>query len=225
MSSKIKDLKGKRTVSEPMKLFTTAVIIVSVVFGIIAYNNSKTIFAKGLLKIHDSIEVARGPVLDLYKYYDNYDEADKDTDLVVTGVVTKIYPAEVVKTDEVSNYQGGEIVTFTTGYIPCDIKVDKVMKGSFKTGDIIQVQQNHVMSKNYKVGKKYLFFLFRGFETKDKIKIPCVDLNAEQGSIPITNGKVENCDKQQLIKAGVSEQKLITELERKILKLKASNKK
>jgi hypothetical protein len=198
---RVKFLKDKKNVFKSMKILV--VIVVLVIISAIAYNNNKTIFGEGLrAKATYNIGMTKGPVVDQYNYFNNYDEADASTDLLIIGVVTKIYPAEV-------------------GYIPCDVKVDNVIKGDCKKGDIIQIQQNIIMSKYYKIGKKYVFFL----GDSRKSTVPYLALNPEQGGIPITNGRVEQYDNQQLIKADVSEKKLIAELKTKILKLKANNKK
>ncbi|HEY5560354.1 MAG TPA: hypothetical protein VIK72_01125 [Clostridiaceae bacterium] len=230
MGSKIKNaikLIIKSNVYKPMKILAV-IFIVLVIISTIVYNN-KTIFTSELSKVNSYPDINTGNSQISYSTYDNYDKADKIVATIITGTVIKVYPVELIKDGEITNFTTGEVTPVNNPYIVSDIKVDKVMKGNYKTGDIIKVKQaaGNTASIFFKLANKYLFFLvdYHDATYSWASEAPVSVINPFQGSIPITKGKVEKFGDLQFIKAGVSEKKLITQVKRKILKLKISNKK
>lgn len=147
-------------------IFILSGVVALVMVATILYNNNtKTIFSDGLLaKVSQNGDLNSGPFSFTYKYYDNYEQADKISNIVVTGVISKVYPPEKIVIGEDTNTLTGEVIPATEWYIVSDIKVDKVIKGDYKQGDIIKVKQISGLSQSdrtsqyFKVGEKKIFF-------------------------------------------------------------------
>ena len=188
-----------------------------VLVGTIVYNNNKTIFSK-IVMDNSTFNSNKGPSHYDYEYYYSYDSADKKVDLAFTGVIEKVYPQEKIIIGEWKDITTGNSEPISDIFIVSDIKVDKVIKGNCKAGDIIKVKQIRVLQKYFEVAEKYVFFLASYDDSK--MKVPCSPINPEQGSIPIEKGKIKKLNSAQFIKPGVTEEKLVAKMKEKENQLK-----
>lgn len=202
----------------------SSILIISILFLVILVNvipnSNNNIFTKGLSSVNPKVEETQGPSSSIYQEYDNYDEADEMSD-----VVTKVYPPAVIKIGEATNTNTAEIIPISHSYIVSDIKVDTVMKGNCKSGDIIKVKQEIGLdsSQYYKSDKKYVLFLSDFHDDPLKLSnMPYEGINPEQGSIPIINNKVQKFSGKQLIKDGITEETLVAGMKIKMKQLKHS---
>jgi hypothetical protein len=131
-----------------------------------------------------------------YDYARTIKDLNKYSNLIISGEVIKKYDAELRRITNDPNVSDPFFV-FTT----YDIKIDKAVKGRFKTGDIvtIKVEGGAFEEKNYifgdleqlYVGQKSIFFLrdFVGNPVAPNDEPPSL-INDLQGVIQLKNNKV-----------------------------------
>jgi hypothetical protein len=138
-----------------------------------------------------------------YTYYDNFDEADKNSDLIIVGKVVKVNaPEEIV------------IGTFTSDiYTVSEFRVDKVIKGDVRVGDIVKVKQIGGAYKGiertedgiefFRLGESHILFL------ESFARTPCSPINPGQGNMKIVDGKTKKTNNFQFINDKIPEDEFV----------------
>ncbi len=159
-----------------------------------------------------------------YRYYENYDQADKKADTVVIGEVIKVNEPEELVTGETTNTITGEKESVSHVYTVSEIKINKVIKGNYSAGDIIKIKQYGGLYKDreysmdgikyYQLGERHIFFL------KSYGDAPCSTINPQQGDMLIKDGKTSARNKVQFIKDNISEDLAESTLKERVKYLK-----
>jgi len=129
-----------------------------------------------------------------YELFANLDSISNKARVVVIGKVVEVNKPQEIKIGESFSPEKNESVDVTDVYTVSDIKVEKVIKGDVKHGDIVSVKQRGGLynGKNYtEKGAEYLvegdrnvFFL----EVYDKV--PASLMNPTQGKLKIKDNKI-----------------------------------
>ncbi|WP_133250181.1 hypothetical protein [Ruminiclostridium sufflavum] len=171
-----------------------------------------------------------GGVLASYRYYENYDQADKYADTVVIGDVIEVDAPKELVTGKTVNTLTGEGEPVSHVYTVSEIKISKVIKGRYFPGDVVKIKQfggaykeieyderNMYGTVYYQTGERHIFFL-ESYEDS-----PCSTINPQQGDILIENGKIKASNKVQFIKDNISEELAEKALKERIEALKDRN--
>lgn len=158
-----------------------------------------------------------------YKYFKNYDEANKMSDTIIIGDVVKVNQPEELVTGETINTVTGEKEPLSHVFTVSEIKVTKAIKGKYSVGDIIKVKQYGGVygNKSYeldgekylKEGERHLLFL-QSYENS-----PCSIINPYQGDMPVIDGKIKATNKIQFINDKISEDKAAEVLKDRVERL------
>lgn len=153
-----------------------------------------------------------GPKSVDYTYYNNYDEMNSRVDLVFIGEVVKVNDPKDMVVGYTTNTLTGQKKNVRDIYAVSEVRVDKVIKGSIKPGDIVKVKQmGGLYGVDYlKTGERHLLFL-ESYET-----VPSSPINPHQGNIPIVKGKLKKTNSLQFFKDGVSEEAVEKELKSRV---------
>lgn len=159
-----------------------------------------------------------------YRYYENYDQADKYADTVVIGDVIKVNEPEELVLGEATNTIIGEKEPLSYVYTVSEVKVIKVIKGKYSSGDIIKIKQYGGVYKDreyslegikyYQTGERHIFFLKSYGDT------PSSTVNPQQGDMLIKDGKTSARNKVQFIKDNISEDLAVSALKDRVKYLK-----
>lgn len=175
-----------------------------------------------------SVEPAR-PIHADWMIFQDTDSLISTSDIIVNGDIIKIedsvkVPVNFVFPDKVTKEQRDAIINSPEGYViytVSQVKINEVIKGQFKPGDIIQVYQlggvaiPESKTKYYKKGEKYILFLNKfsdDLKDKDKfaVKTPI------QGDIEIVTGKTKVNKDNKLFNNDVPEKDFNAQLKGKV---------
>lgn len=226
--------------SKKVLIISSLLLLAVITVAIGLYNRPEDIFVKSGTGYVVTNGTANTGNMDssagLYQTYDNYDEADQESNLVIIGdVINVISPIELVTglSEDPETHKMNPISHVST---VSEIKIDKVIKGNIKKGDVIKVKQLGGISKEYsyfgeeyfKIGERRMFFLAT-YENSDVEKhgygqVPASPINPSQGSILIKQGKTVRTNKLQFINNDIQEDILVKEIEEKVKMLNKDSK-
>lgn len=161
--------------------------------------------------------------------FQDTDSLISTSDAIVNGDILKVedsvkVPKNFVFPDKVTKEQRDAIINSPDGYAiytVSQVKINEVIKGQLKLGDVIQVYQlggvaiSEAETKYYKNGEKYILFLNKlSDDPKDKDKF--VVKTPIQGDVEIINGKTKVNKNNKLFNDDVSEKDFNTQLKRKV---------
>jgi hypothetical protein len=144
-----------------------------------------------------------------YNYYNNYDDVNRKVDLVLIGEVIGTKDEKII-TGETFTANGTKLSSHI--YTVSDFRVNKVIKGNLKVGDIVKVKQDWISSGTqfFEPGERHVLFL-EDFKNS-RYKAPLSPINPLQGNIQIINGKTKRRSDYQLINDGIPENLLVEAL-------------